>query len=92
MVIKFKRKSQESIKDVGNSDMNGLTTCLTLKMRGTRVVGGGGAVYAPGIIPFHDDYDDSEQDEDFSKRSVSNEDLDEDLDLKQARHRSRRQL
>ena len=60
MVIKFKRKSQESIKDEGNSDMNGLTTCLAHKMRGTRVVGGGGAVFTRGIIPFHDDYDDTE--------------------------------
>ena len=60
MVIKFKRKSAESIKDVGNSDMNGLTTCLTHKMRGNRVVGGGGAVFPPGIIQFGDDFDETE--------------------------------
>jgi hypothetical protein len=57
MVIKFKRKSAESIKDVGNSDMN---ACLTHKMRGNRVVGGGGAVFPPGIIQFGDDFDETE--------------------------------
>ena len=56
-MIKFKRKSAESIKDVGNSDMN---ACLTNKMRGTRVVTGGGAVFTPGIIQFADDFDDTE--------------------------------
>jgi hypothetical protein len=58
MVIKFKRKSAESIKDAScNSDMN---ACLTKKMRGTRVVTGGGAVFTPGIIQYADDFDDTE--------------------------------
>jgi hypothetical protein len=60
MVIKFKRKSVEYIKEGGNSDMNGVPTCLTHKMRGNQVVTGGGAVFTPGITQFAEDFDDTE--------------------------------
>ena len=45
----------------------------------------------PGIIQFPDGFEDIEKDDESSKKSVSNEDLDEDVDLKQARLSSKRQ-
>jgi hypothetical protein len=60
-------------------------------MRGSLVTSGGGGVFMPGIIQFPDDFEDIEKDDESSKKSVSNEDLDEDVDLKQARLSSKRQ-
>jgi hypothetical protein len=92
MVINFKRKSIDLIKDGGNSDMFKITNGFTPKRRETQAVGGGGGVFMAGIIQFPDDFDETEKDYESSKKSVSNEDLDEDLDIKQARVRTKRQL
>jgi hypothetical protein len=59
-------------------------------MMGSLVTSGGGGVFMPGIIQFPDGFEDIENDE-SSKKSVSNEDLDEDVDLKQTRINSKRQ-
>ena len=74
----------------GSSDKYGFNSSLAQKMRGTLV--GGGGVLMPGIIQFPDGLEEIDKDEESSKKSVSNEDLDEDLDLKQARINSKRQL
>ena len=60
--------------------MNKLITHKMIR-GGGRVAGGG--VNAPGIIQFPGDIDEIEKIDNTSKKSVSNEDLDEDLDLKQ---------
>ena len=62
-----------------NSNMNKLITHKMIR-GGARVAGGG--VNAPGIIQFPGDIDEIEKIDNTSKKSVSNEDLDEDLDLK----------
>ena len=82
----------DATKDGPNSDMLRLTNGLTPKRRETQAAGGGGGVFMAGIIHFPDYLDEIEKDYESSKKSVSNEDLDEDLDLKQLRVRTKRQL
>ena len=73
----------------GSPEKYGFNASLAQKVRGIHV--GGGGVFMPGIVQFPDGLDDIEKDEESSKRSVSNDDLEEDVDLKQTRLSSKRQ-